>query len=128
MVDNCDTLIHVTENDNCKATAHNSGISLSQSYTWNSAVGMDCKGLWKGYYVCVPIVGVNPITTTSTTTKVATATTTATTTTTASSVATPTPIQPEMTLSCKKFHRVVAGDMCAKLASGAGILQDQFLW
>jgi hypothetical protein len=77
--------------------------------------------------VCVPIVGVNPITTTSTTTRVTTATNT-TTTTSASSVATPTPIQPEMTLSCKKFHRVVAGDMCAKLASGARISQDQFLW
>ncbi|KAJ5874552.1 uncharacterized protein N7529_002982 [Penicillium soppii] len=120
MVGNCDKFHLVVENDQCTTIARDSGISLSQFYSWNPTVGKGCETLWNGYYVCVKIVGVNPITTTTTTTK---ATTTA-----GNGIATPTPIQPEMTTSCKKFHKVVDGDQCGTIASAAGISLSQFIW
>jgi hypothetical protein len=52
MVDNCDTFHHVTENDECNTIAHNSGISLSQSYIWISAVGIGLRETLEGV-LCV---------------------------------------------------------------------------
>jgi LysM repeat protein len=117
MVGNCDKFHMVGDNDQCNTIARNSGISLSQFYSWNPAVGKGCETLWKGYYVCVKIVGVTPITTTK-----------ATTTTAGNGIATPTPVQPAMTTSCKKFHKVVSGDQCGTIASAARISLEQFIW
>jgi hypothetical protein len=124
MVGNCDKFHLVVENDQCTTIARNSGISLSQFYSWNPTVGKGCETLWNGYYVCVKIVGVNPIGTTTT----KTTTTTKATTTAGNGIATPTPIQPEMTTSCKRFHKVVDGDQCGTIASAADISLSQFIW
>ncbi|KAJ5185308.1 Peptidoglycan-binding Lysin subgroup [Penicillium cf. griseofulvum] len=115
MVGNCDKFHLVGDNDQCVTIVSSNGISLSQFYSWNPAVGKGCETLWKGYYVCVKIIGVTPITTTK-----------ATTTTAGNGIATPTPIQPGMITSCKKFHKVVAGDQCGTIAAAAGISQTQF--
>ncbi|CBF71205.1 hypothetical protein AN6664.2 [Aspergillus nidulans FGSC A4] len=125
MVANCDAFYLVRSGDGCAAIASSKGISLAQLYAWNTNLGTSCTGLWAEYYVCVSIVGVSPTTTTKTTTR--TATTTRTTTTQGNGVATPTPIQPGMTTSCKKFHKVVSGDQCGTIASKAGITLVNFL-
>lgn len=117
MVGNCDAFHQVKDGDSCAAIASGNGISLDQFYNWNPSVGKGCKTLWKGYYVCVSIVGVKPTTTAKpTATKPP-----------GNGVATPTPIQPGMTKSCKKFHKVVSGDQCDTIAKKAGISQAQLL-
>ncbi|KAH8432867.1 uncharacterized protein LDX57_010497 [Aspergillus melleus] len=119
MVDNCNAFYKVKSGDGCAAIAQTHGISLSQFYAWNPSVGKGCEALWSDYYVCVCIVGVSP----TTTTKAVTSTRSG------NGVATPTPIQPGMTTSCKKFYQVVSGDECGKIASKAGItLQDFLKW
>ncbi|KAL3452698.1 hypothetical protein BJX65DRAFT_302607 [Aspergillus insuetus] len=112
MVSNCDAFYLVKSGDGCAAIASSKGITLSQLYAWNKNLGTGCTGLWADYYVCVSILGVSP---------------TRTTTTQGNGVATPTPTQPGMTTSCKKFHKVVAGDQCATIASKARITLANFL-
>ncbi|ORY01575.1 hypothetical protein BCR34DRAFT_521866 [Clohesyomyces aquaticus] len=117
MVGNCDAFYKVIKDDGCAAIASNNGISLTQFYSWNPAIGSDCKSLWPDYYVCVSIVGVNPSFTTSvkpTTTKAG------------NGIATPTPIQDGMYGSCKKFYKVVSGQGCWDIANANGITLDNF--
>ncbi|KAL2814000.1 hypothetical protein BJX63DRAFT_442661 [Aspergillus granulosus] len=125
MVGNCDAFYLVKLGDGCAAIASSKGISLAQLYAWNTNLGTGCMGLWAEYYVCVLIVGVLPTTTMKTTTR--TTTTTRMTTMQGNGVATPTPIQPGMTTSCKKFYKVVSGDQCGMIASKAGITLANFL-
>ncbi|RDW76308.1 LysM peptidoglycan-binding domain-containing protein [Aspergillus mulundensis] len=117
MVSTCDAFYLVSEGDTCAGITKKKGLSLSQLYKWNTALDSTCSGLWTGYYVCVSVQGVNPTTTTKATT---------TTTKPGNEIATPTPIQPGMTASCKKFHKVVSGDQCGTIAKKAGISLANF--
>lgn len=123
MVNNCDAFHLVKSGDVCANIVQRYGISLSQFYKWNPAVGSSCSSLWLDTYVCVSIVGVNPVTTTMKTSVVPTTTKTG------NGVATPTPIQNGMTNSCKSFRFVRSGDTCASIAQAAGIsLANFYRW
>lgn len=65
------------------------GVSLSDFYSWNPAVGHDCSGLLYGYYVYVGVPG----TTATTATTAATAT--------AITSAGPSPTQTGITSTCE---------------------------
>ncbi|KAH8799634.1 hypothetical protein F5884DRAFT_111945 [Xylogone sp. PMI_703] len=114
MATNCNKFHLVVSGDQCGTIATNAGISLTQFYSWNPAVGSTCATLFLGYYVCIDVIGVTPTTThTTTTTK-------------GNGVTTPTPIQTGMVKNCDKFHLVVSGDQCGAIASNAGITLTQF--
>ncbi|KAJ8117941.1 hypothetical protein OPT61_g989 [Boeremia exigua] len=124
MVSNCDAFHFVKSGDLCANIVQRYGISLSQFYKWNPAVGSSCSALWLDTYVCVSIVGVNPVTSTTMKTSVVPTTTKA-----GNGVATPTPIQAGMTSSCKSFRYVRDGDNCASIAQAAGIsLANFYRW
>lgn len=120
MVNNCDAFHKVVSGDQCGLIASKYGISLSQFYSWNPAVGSSCATLGLDYYVCVSIVGVAPSPTTLKT---------STTTTKGNGVSTPTPVQSGITSSCKTFRKVVTGDTCAVITQKAGIsLANFYKW
>ncbi|KAF2473993.1 uncharacterized protein BDR25DRAFT_386910 [Lindgomyces ingoldianus] len=121
MVGNCDAFHKVVDGDGCAAIAQKYGISLSQFYSWNPAVGTSCASLWLDTYVCVSIIGVGPSSTVkSTTIKTSTVTTPT------NGIATPTPVQNGIVNNCDAFHKVVSGDGCAAIASKYGISLSQF--
>lgn len=119
MVSNCTDFYYVISGDDCYDIAQSQGISLSDFYSWNPAVGNDCRGLQADYYVCV---GVNS---SSSSTPSATATTT-TSTSTGNGVTTPTPTQSGMTNSCTTFYLVQSGDGCWAIANNHSISLDDF--
>jgi len=124
MVNNCDAFHFVKDGDQCAIIVQRYGISLSQFYRWNPAVGSSCSSLWLDTYVCVSIVGVNPVASTTMKTSTIPTTTKA-----GNGVATPTPIQTGMTSSCKSFRYVRDGDNCASIAQAAGIsLANFYRW
>ncbi|KAF2004067.1 carbohydrate-binding module family 50 protein [Amniculicola lignicola CBS 123094] len=119
MVGNCDAFHKVISGDQCGLIATKYGISLSQFYAWNAAVGTTCAGLQADTWVCVSIIGVGPTP----------VTTLRTTTSSGNGVATPTPIQSGMVTNCKTFKKVVSGDECGTIASKAGIsLANFYKW
>jgi hypothetical protein len=129
MVNNCDAFHFVQSGDGCASIVKRYGISLSQLYKWNPAIGSSCSALWLETYVCVSIVGVDP--TPTTTVKTSTMKTSAKPTTTkpGNGVATPTPIQQGMVSNCKTFRLIKSGDNCASVAKAAKIsLADFYRW
>ncbi|KAH7122762.1 hypothetical protein B0J11DRAFT_464848 [Dendryphion nanum] len=124
---NCDAFHFVVDGDGCAVIASKYGISLSQFYSWNPAVGNSCGSLWKDVYVCVSIIGVGPSSSVRPTTSPKPTSTKPT-----NGIATPTPIQngmSGMTKSCKTFKKVVDGDGCAAIAQKAGIsLANFYKW
>jgi LysM repeat protein len=120
MVSNCDQFYLVVSGDTCSTIASNEGISLTDFYAWNPAVGTSCEYLGLGDYVCVDIIGYTPSTTTATST---------TTTTAGNGITTPTPIQTGMASNCDLFYLVVSGDTCSTIASNEGVgLSDFYAW
>ncbi|KAL4907197.1 hypothetical protein BDW74DRAFT_166705 [Aspergillus multicolor] len=109
MVSNCDLFHLVESGDTCAAIAEGQGISLSDFYAWNPAVGTSCSYLGLGDYVCVGIVGS------------ASSSVTATSTTTGNGITTPTPIQTGMVSNCAQFYFAVSGDGCASIAAAEGV-------
>lgn len=118
MTSNCNTFYIVKSGDECGAIAASKGISLTDFYTWNPAVGNTCSALWLDTYVCVNVIGGK---TSTSTTRPATTTTSA-----GNGIATPTPFQTGMYANCKKFHLVVSGDECGLIATAAGITLANF--
>ncbi|UKZ53591.1 hypothetical protein TrVGV298_007386 [Trichoderma virens] len=55
MTSNCRGFHLVVSGDSCSAIATAAGISLTNFYSWNPAVGTSCSSLWLGYYVCIAI-------------------------------------------------------------------------
>ena len=87
------------------------GISLTDFYAWNPAVGSSCAYLDVGDYVCVDIIGYTVTTTTS------------------GGVSTPSPIKTGIVSDCDKFYLVQSGDGCASVTFAAGIsLADFYAW
>ncbi|RFU35297.1 hypothetical protein B7463_g1040, partial [Scytalidium lignicola] len=108
--------LSVVSGDQCSVIATAAGISLTQFYAWNPAVGSTCVSLFLGYYVCIDVIGFTPTITT----------TIKTTTTTGNGISTPTPIQTGMATNCDKFHLVISGDQCGTIAANAGVSLAQF--
>jgi LysM repeat protein len=121
MVNNCDAFHYVVDGDGCSKIVQQYGISLSQFYKWNPAVGSSCSALWLETYVCVSIVSVNPVPTTTMKTSVKPTTTKP-----GNGVATPTPIQQGMVSNCKSFRFIKSGDNCASVAKSANISLSNF--
>jgi hypothetical protein len=111
MVTNCKTFYLVAAGDQCGLNTTANGITLADFYAWNPAVGSECESLWAQHYVCVGVIGGTAAPTTVSP---------------GNGVATPTPIQPGMITTCKKFHRVVSGDHCALIATAAGFTLANF--
>lgn len=88
MVGNCDQFYLVKSGDGCFDIAANAGISLSNFYSWNPAVGNDCSKLQPNFYVCIHLIGGPTKTTTQ-----------------GNGVATPTPTQTGMVSNCDTFHK-----------------------
>ncbi|KAH7120729.1 hypothetical protein EDB81DRAFT_914530 [Dactylonectria macrodidyma] len=113
MVANCDKFHVVVSGDTCSKITTAAGVSLTNFYAWNPAVGSTCASLFLGDYVCIGVIGsVAPTKTT-----------------TGNGITTPTPIQTGMVTDCDKFHLVVSGDGCYDIAAAAGIsLNDFYDW
>ncbi|KAI3329474.1 LysM domain protein [Ustulina deusta] len=56
MVTNCDTFHLVVSGDSCYDIAAAAGITLTQFYSWNPAVGVTCATLFLSYYVCIGLI------------------------------------------------------------------------
>jgi hypothetical protein len=119
MTTSCDTFHLVVSGDQCSTIVTEYGISLTEFYNWNPAVGTSCESLDLGDYVCVDIIGLiittSPISTMPTTT--------------GNGISTPTPYQTGMATNCDRFYLVVSGDECGTIASDSGIsLADFYAW
>ncbi|OBT81991.1 hypothetical protein VE02_09310 [Pseudogymnoascus sp. 03VT05] len=55
IVPSCDSFYYAVANDTCYDIALNYNITTIDFATWNSAVGVNCTGLWADYYYCVGI-------------------------------------------------------------------------
>jgi hypothetical protein len=53
MVDGCIRFYDVEMGNTCYGIALHAGISLSDFYAWNPAVGTDCSNLQAGTFVCI---------------------------------------------------------------------------
>lgn len=114
MISTCDSFYLVVSGDSCSDLATSQGISLTNFYAWNPAVGTSCEFLGLGDYVCVGIVGYTATITTTTAT-------TTTTTSTGNDITTPTPVQTGMVSDCNTFYYVVSGDGCSSIATSQGV-------
>ncbi|KAJ5704838.1 hypothetical protein N7536_000527 [Penicillium majusculum] len=112
MVSTCNDFYLVVSGDSCSSIATSQGISLTNFYAWNPAVGSSCAYLGLGDYVCVGIIGYAATTTTTTAT---------TATSTGNGITTPTPIQTGMVSDCDTFYYVVSGDGCSSIATSQGV-------
>jgi hypothetical protein len=119
MASNCNKFYLVESGDQCGTIAANEGITLTEFYSWNPAVGTNCEYLDLGDYVCVDVIGVTP-SQTSTETMIPTSTVLG------DGIPTPTPYQTGMVTNCDTFHLVVSGDECGDLATDYGISLTQF--
>ncbi|KAH8163292.1 hypothetical protein CIB48_g4954 [Xylaria polymorpha] len=114
---NCNKFYEVRSGDICDTIVAAYGISLSNFYAWNPAVGSSCTTLIPGDYVCVGII-TSSVTTTTTTTKA--------TTTSGNGVSTPTPVQTGITTNCNLFYLVQSGDVCDTIVAQYGIALSNF--
>ncbi|RYP87131.1 hypothetical protein DL769_000590 [Monosporascus sp. CRB-8-3] len=110
MVGNCNKFHKTKKGETCSSIVQNNGISMAQFLKWNHAVGADCSSMWADTYVCVSIVGHEPI---PTKTK-------------GNGITTPSPIQTGMVTNCQTFYFVKKGDTCASIAKAKGITVANF--
>ncbi|KAI7970130.1 hypothetical protein EIK77_008357 [Talaromyces pinophilus] len=115
MASNCDRFYLVSSGDDCETIASNEGISLTDFYAWNPAVGTSCAYLDLNEYVCVLVIGAT-----------ASATSTSTPTVPSNGIPTPTPYQTGMATNCDDFYLVVTNDECGTIATNHGITLSQF--
>ena len=114
MVSNCDSFYIVQSGDSCAVIVSKFGITLTQFYAWNPAVGTTCASLDLGDYVCVNIIGGTTLLTTTTSSKPG------------NGITTPQPIQTGMVSNCDSFYLVQSGDQCSAIASKFGISLTNF--
>ncbi|KAI1354385.1 carbohydrate-binding module family 50 protein [Xylaria sp. FL0043] len=115
---NCNRFYLVQNGDICDTIAAAEGISVSDLYAWNPAVGINtCKDLDVGDYICVGVIGFTPTTSTAPTT---------TTTALGNGITTPTPYQTGMVSDCNDFYFVKTGDTCDNIAADERISSADF--
>ncbi|KAL5337117.1 hypothetical protein BJX70DRAFT_389455 [Aspergillus crustosus] len=100
IAENCNKFYFVESGNTCAEIAIDNGITLSNFYLWNPAVGTLCNGLQAGYYVCVGVSGIP----TTNTTRVTTSTSTAT--------SGPSPTQSGISPDCTTYYNAQPGDSC----------------
>jgi hypothetical protein len=132
---NCTRWYQIEDYDDCESLLLTVHMEIEEFYAMNPAVGATCTGMSLGTYYCISTYsGGLPYgmpdwasNTTSTTKPVSsTATQSVTTTSSGSGITTPSPVQSDMTTSCRSFHKVVSGDGCWDLAQTNGIRLDTF--
>lgn len=103
----CTKFHKVQEGEPCQDIADDNGISLASLFSWNPALGSDCRTLKYDYYVCVgkPQSSSTP---------------------TSTALVTPTPTQTGMAGQCNKFHKVKQDESCETIADDAGISSADF--
>ncbi|KAF2226561.1 hypothetical protein BDZ85DRAFT_246993 [Elsinoe ampelina] len=102
----CQRFHLATDGDTCQGIIDKyRTFSLQQFYAWNPAVGTSCSGLWLGYYYCIGTAS-TPTSPPSTTTVAPTPT---------PSNGFPSPVQPNIISTCKRFYQVQSGDFCQKI-------------
>ncbi|KAJ5946736.1 hypothetical protein N7454_003575 [Penicillium verhagenii] len=110
---NCDAYYMVKGNDTCASIVKTFGnFTLTQFYTWNPAIGTDCKHLDVDDDVCVGVPGASTPTSSG-------ATSTATST-------TPSPLMPDTVADCTKYYYVVDEDTCESIEKAHNITAAQF--
>ncbi|KAI5455804.1 hypothetical protein BGZ63DRAFT_338976, partial [Mariannaea sp. PMI_226] len=114
----CDKWHKVGETTTCAGIIDSNHISAENFYKWNPKVGKDCKGLWKGYYVCVGIPG-TPTKPPTTTTKPPKPTETC-------NPGAPQPVQPGAVCGCDKWHKVGETTTCAGIIDSNHISAENF--
>ncbi|KAH7346290.1 hypothetical protein BKA65DRAFT_274098 [Rhexocercosporidium sp. MPI-PUGE-AT-0058] len=110
IISTCNRYVLQQTNVYCQDMADNAGISLSELYAWNPALGGDCSGLWGGYAYCI---GVTISSTTTSGPSEPTSTCTGT--------APPKPTQAGISCSCNSWLEQKEGVYCAEMATSAGI-------
>jgi hypothetical protein len=118
MVTNCDGFYLVKSGDQCQSIADGNGITLTQFYAFNPAVGTQCESLWGGTYACIHILGTGP----NAVTKSPPTTTAAA----SNRITTPKSIQPGIVGNCNSFYLVQPGEACAAIADKNSITLSQF--
>ncbi|KAI0191405.1 hypothetical protein EV127DRAFT_338251 [Xylaria flabelliformis] len=116
---NCNRFYLVQSGDICDTIAAAEGISVSDLYAWNPAVGVNtCKYLYPGDYICIGVVSFSITTAAPTTTTPL-----------GNGIATPTPYQTGMVSDCNDFYFVESGDSCNNIAADEGIsVADFYAW
>ncbi|OBS25924.1 hypothetical protein FPOA_06457 [Fusarium poae] len=115
----CNKFHKVTSTTTCSSIGNYYKLPLAQFIDWNPAVGKDCSGLWKGYWVCVSVEGYVPSTLITTNTP--------TTTKPANGIVTPLPIQNNMVKNCEHFHQVKSTTTCTSIESYYNLPLSTFL-
>ncbi|KAH8901682.1 hypothetical protein GQ53DRAFT_851663 [Thozetella sp. PMI_491] len=114
---NCTQYVDVFDGSGftCQNIPDDFGITISQFFAWNPAVGADCSNLWLGYQYCVAGPG-GPGSGSSTTSAPPTTTT-----------GPGAPTQPGQPANCNKWYIVQSGDSCSSVENAFFITSEQFL-
>ena len=122
--------------DTCSSIASDFGITLTEFYAWNPAVGSSCANLWLSYYACIGVSGITstPASTTVPTTPVTTtatsslSTSTATLPSTTSTTASPTTSNPSVPCTTGAWQcngnvmeECLSGNWAPQVTCGAGL-------
>ncbi|KAM0271876.1 hypothetical protein ACHAQH_008939 [Verticillium albo-atrum] len=98
LVPNCNKFHIVRSGDRCSTIAAQYNVPVAKFLEWNPKAGSNCAGLQRDAYACVSVIGSTPTPTNPD-----------------DGVVTPAPIQPGMTTTCKTFHYVEKGQICADI-------------
>ncbi|KAK2746208.1 hypothetical protein FQN57_003330 [Myotisia sp. PD_48] len=103
IIKNCNRYHKAVSGDSCSSIVDQYGtFNLETFIKWNPAVNTDCSALWLGYYYCIGIPGTPTVKPTPTPTG-------------CTSPGLPSPTQPGAICKCKKWHKVVSGDICESI-------------
>ncbi|CRK16642.1 hypothetical protein BN1723_003819 [Verticillium longisporum] len=112
LVPNCNKFHLVVSGDRCSTVAARYGVPVAAFLAWNPQAGSNCAGLRRDAYACVGVVGFTPTPTNP-----------------GEGVVTPAPIQPGMVATCKTFHFVEKGQICATVQNRYKVsLADLVKW
>ncbi|KAG7129273.1 LysM domain-containing protein like [Verticillium longisporum] len=112
LVSHCNKFHLVVSGDRCSTVAARYGVPVAEFLAWNPQAGSNCAGLRRDAYACVGIVGFTPTPTNP-----------------GEGVVTPAPIQPGMVATCRTFHFVEKGQICATIQNRYKVsLADLVKW
>lgn len=125
----CEEYYTVQNGDGCSTVESTFGITFTQLYAWNPAIGSNCNFLVVGDAICV----LGPSTSSSTVQRTSSAMPTKTTSTSSQPSATSAtpggPTQSGITRNCQQYYTVKSGDSCSSVESTFGITFTQlYAW